>query len=128
MSRTRNLAAGVLFGTTFLWLMPSFLGDGDDVRGAQWSVIQFVVVLTVTGFAAAALGLWKGKQWWRLVAIGSAIVGLAGTVLWWFAVRALAGVPNVGPNLIIHGTGSAVVLLVLLSPGFSSRLERRLQA
>ena len=36
MSRFRTVAAGalLLFGTTFLWFMPSFLGTSAVVEGA----------------------------------------------------------------------------------------------
>jgi hypothetical protein len=65
MSRTRTLTAAVLFlfGTTFLWLMPSFLGAGDDVAKATRSAgiprtSTKVSQLDTTGRLRACLMAW----------------------------------------------------------------------
>jgi hypothetical protein len=52
MARFRTVAAAAifLFGTTFLWFMPSVVGTGADVEGAIWSVIQLLVLATVIGY------------------------------------------------------------------------------
>jgi hypothetical protein len=52
MAHLRTLAAGVifLFGTTFLWFMPSFLGTGTEAEGTIWSVIQLLVLATMIGY------------------------------------------------------------------------------
>jgi hypothetical protein len=77
MSRFRTAAAVaiLLFGSTFLWFMPSFLGTGTNVEGALRSVIQLLVLATVAGYAAAAWGLHRMTAWWRPLATGGSIVG-----------------------------------------------------
>jgi MFS-type transporter involved in bile tolerance (Atg22 family) len=48
----------LLFGTTFLWFMPSFLGTATTVGGAMWSVIQLLVLATMaTNLALHAIGM-----------------------------------------------------------------------
>ena len=63
MARFRTLAAGAifLFGTTFLWFMPSFLGTGTTANGTIWLVIQLLVLATVVGYGGAA-GACTGRQ------------------------------------------------------------------
>jgi hypothetical protein len=128
MSRFRTVAAGalLLFGTTFLWFMPSFLGTGTTVGGAMWSVIQLLVLATVVGHAGAAWGLYKATTWWRPLAIGGSILGTLVLVLWWLAVSSLGGVTNIAANLALHAIGIAVLLLVLLVPSFGRGVDRRL--
>jgi hypothetical protein len=69
MARFRAVAAVaiLLFGSTFLWFMPSFLGAGATVDRAIWWVIQVLVVVTVVGFVGVAWGLYKATAWWRPV-------------------------------------------------------------
>jgi hypothetical protein len=127
MSRFRTVAAGalLLFGTTFLWFMPSFLGTGTTVGGAMWSVIQLLVLATVVGHAGAAWGLYKATTWWRPLAIGGSILGTLVLVLWWLAVSSLGGVTNIAANLALHAIGIAVLLLVLLVPSLGRGIDRR---
>ena len=129
MSRFRTVAAGAifLFGTTFLWFMPSFLGAGTTVGGgALWSVIQLLVLPTVVGYAGAAWGLYKATTWWRPLAIGGSSVGALVLVLWWLAVSSVSGVTNMTANLALHAIGIAVLLLVLLVPSLGRGIDRRL--
>jgi hypothetical protein len=124
--RTGATVAIFLFGTTFLWFMPSFLGTDTTVEGAIWSVIQLLVLATVIGYAGAAWGLYKVTALWRPLAIGGSIVGALVLVLWWTAVSSINGVTNMATNLALHGIGIAVLLLVLLVPSLGRGLDRRL--
>ena len=128
MSRFRMVAAGAIFvfGTTFLWFMPSFLGTATSVDGAIWSVIQLLVLATVIGYVGAAWGLYKATTWWRPLAIGGSVVGVLVLVLWWLAVNSLSGVTNMAANLALHAIGIAVLLLVLLVPSLGRGVDRRL--
>jgi hypothetical protein len=127
MAHLRTLAAGAvfLFGTTFLWFMPSFLGTSAVVEGASWSVIQLLVLATVIGYGGAAWGLYKATTWWRPLAIGGSVVGVLVLVLWWLAVNSLSGVTNMAANLALHAIGIAVLLLVLV-PSLGRGVDRRL--
>jgi hypothetical protein len=128
MSRFRTVAAGalLLFGTTFLWFMPSFLGTGTTVGRAMWSVIQLLVLATVVGYAGAAWGLYKATTWWRPLAIGGSSLGALVLVLWWLAVSSVSGVTNMAANLALHAVGIAVLLLMLLVPSLGRGIDRRL--
>jgi hypothetical protein len=128
MARFRTVAAAAifLFGTTFLWFMPSFVGTNAVVEGASWSVIQLLVLATVIGYAGAAWGLYKATTWWRPLAIGGSVVGVLVLVLWWLAVSSLSGVTNMAANLTLHAIGIAVLLLVLLVPSLGRGVDRRL--
>jgi hypothetical protein len=128
MSRFRTVAAGaiLLFGTTFLWFMPSFLGTGTTVDRPMWSVIQLLVLATVVGYAGAAWGLYRTTTWWRLLAIGGSILGALVLVLWWLAVSSISGVTDIAANLALHAIGIAVLLLALLVPSLGRGIDRRL--
>jgi hypothetical protein len=128
MAHLRTLAAGVifLFGTTFLWFMPSFLGTGDTMEGIIWSVIQLLVLATMIGYGGAAWGRYKAATWWRPLAIGGSVVGTLVLGLWWLAVSPLSGVTNMAANLALHAIGIAVLLLVLLVPSLGRGVDRRL--
>ena len=130
MARLRTVAAAVLFlfGTTFLWFMPSFLGTGTAVEGASWSVIQALVLATVISYAAAAWGLYKAGAWWKPVTIGASILGALVLPLWWIAASSMTGVPNMAANLALHAMGIAVLLVLLLVPSLAQGLDRRLAA
>jgi hypothetical protein len=128
MARFRTVAAVVvfLFGTTFLWFMPSFLGTGTTIDGVIWSVMQLLVVATVIGYAGAAWGLYKATAWWRPLAIGGSVVGFLVLLLWWLAVNSLGGATNMAANLALHAVGIAVLLLVLLIPSLGRGVDRLL--
>ena len=127
MSRFRMVAAGAIFvfGTTFLWFMPSFLGTGTTVGGAMWSVIQLLALATVVGYAGAAWGLYMATSWWRPLAIGGSAFGTLVLMLWWLMVSSLSGVTNMAANLALHAIGIAVLLLVLLVPSLGRGIDRR---
>jgi hypothetical protein len=105
-----------IFGTTFLWLTPAFVGSSVKAEGTLWTVVQIVSLVTILGFAVAAYGVWRDALPWEGIVIGSGVVGLVATGTYGLAVRDLSGAVNVVPNLVIHGLGSLVVLLVLLVP------------
>jgi hypothetical protein len=128
MARSKTVAAAAifLFGTTFLWFMPSFLGTATTVEGAIWSIVQLLVLATVVGYAGAAWGLYNATTWWRMLALGGSIVGILVLVLWWMAVSSLSGVTNMAANLGLHAIGIAVLLGVLLIPSLGRGVDRRL--
>ena len=128
MARFRTAASAVilLFGSTFLWFMPSFLGTGTTrARG-------HLVGRPGTGprrrgvFAGAAWRLDKARRWWEPLAIGGLVLDMVVLLLWWIPVSAIGGVRNVVANLALHAAGIAVVLLVLLAPSLARRLDRLL--
>jgi hypothetical protein len=104
--RTVAAAAIFLFGTSFLWFMPSFLGTGAYV-GAAWA-------------------LYRARTWWRPLAIGGSVVGTMVLGLWWLAVNVLSGATNMAANLAMHAIGITVLLLVLLVPSLGRGFDRRL--
>jgi hypothetical protein len=61
MFTIRNIGgvALFLFGTTFLWLTPTFATRGST-KGAMWSVTQVLSLATVAGFTIATWGLSDG--------------------------------------------------------------------
>jgi lipoprotein signal peptidase len=124
MTRLRTAAAAAifLFGTTFLWFMPSFLRTGTTVEGASWSVIQVLVLATVVSYAGAAWGLYKARAWWRPVTTGASILGAVVLPLWWIAASSITGVTNIAANLALHAVGIAVLLV----PSLARSLDRRL--
>jgi hypothetical protein len=124
--RTGATVAIFLFGTTFLWFMPSFLGTDTTVEGAIWSVIQLLVLATVIGYAGAAWGLYKATTRWRGLPLGGSIAGILVLVLWWLAVGSLSGVTNLAANLGLHAIGIAVLLGLLLVPSLGRGVDRRL--
>jgi hypothetical protein len=126
--RTAAAAAIFLFGTTFLWFMPSFLGTGTTVEGAIWSVIQVLVLATVVSYAGAAWGLYKARAWWRPVTVAGSVPGTAVLSLWWIAAGSIGGVTNMAANLALHAVGIAVLLVLLLVPSLAQGLDRRLAA
>jgi hypothetical protein len=130
MARFGTAASAVifLFGSMFLWFMPSLLGTGTTVHGAIWSVIQALALATAVAFAGAAWGLDKARRWWKPLAIGGSVLGMIVLLLWWSAVSSVSGVTNVVANLALHAAGVAVVLLVLLIPSPARKLDRLLAA
>lgn len=50
------------------------------VGGALWLVV-------IAGFVAAGIGVLSQQEWWRAVAIGSAVVSLLGLALFWQPVQ-----------------------------------------
>jgi hypothetical protein len=74
MLTIRNLGgvALFLFGTTFLWLTPSFATPGVSTKGLTWSVTQSLSLVTLALFAAATWGLFTKAGWWEPFIVDSA--------------------------------------------------------
>lgn len=112
----RNVVAlGVfLFGTTYLWLTPSFVGK--SATGAVWTVVQALAMAAILGFAVAAWGIFKAAGWWEPVVIVSAIVGTAAVIAYWIGIQSVAGAVNAAAieNAVGHVLGAAVVIAVVL--------------
>ena len=109
------LALGVfLFGTTYLWLTPSFVGK--SATGALWTVTQVLAMVTILGFALAAWGIFKAAGWWEPVLILSAIVGMASVIPYWIGLQSVAGAVDAAAieNAAGHILGAALVLAALL--------------
>ena len=117
----------VLFGSTFLWFMPAFLGLDQVPTGGSWSVIQLLVVLTALLFAAAGWAVYKSLPWWRVLAITGSVLGIAVSLLWWVAVSSLSGVSNPAINIAVHLAGSLATLTALLVPGISRKVGQALE-
>jgi hypothetical protein len=128
MQRAKTLVAIALalFGTTFLWFMPSFLGTTREPTGGLWPALQLVVVLTILAFGAAGWGLHGSAPWWPLAAAAGAVLGLAVSALWLVALRSLSGVDNVATNVVLHVAGAAAILVVLGVPRRRRTVERLL--
>lgn len=106
--------ASFLFGSTFLWMMPLFIGP--TATGAVWTVAQVIGLLAILGFTAGAWGIFKVTSWWEPVTLVSCVVGIAAVVPYAIAAPSLAvgGDPlSVAINVGLHGLGSAAVILAL---------------
>jgi hypothetical protein len=55
MFTIRNVGAVALFlfGTTFLWLTPSFASQGVSTKGLAWSITQVLSLVTLALFTVA---------------------------------------------------------------------------
>src|SRR5262245_15022463 len=76
----RNIVAVAvfLFGTTFLWMTPLFIGP--RATGAIWTAAQVLGFVAILGFTVAAWGIFKATGWWETVALASAVAGVAATI------------------------------------------------
>lgn len=117
MFTIRNLGgvALFLFGTTFLWLTPSFASQGIPTKGVAWSITQVLALLTIALFTVATWGLFTKGGWWEAVAVIAAAIGLLVLVPYWLAASH-AGEVNPGFNVVIHALGSIGVWMLLLVP------------
>jgi hypothetical protein len=117
MFTIRNLGgvALFLFGTTFLWLTPSFASQGVSTKGVAWSVTQALALVTLALFTAATWGLFKKAGWWEAVALVAVAVGFAVLLPYWVAAHH-AGEANPAFNVVIHVLGNVGVLALLLVP------------
>jgi hypothetical protein len=93
MARLRTLAAGALFlfGTTFLWLIPSFLGAATEVEAIGASIGTVVLVV-----------------WWMAVSSVSGVTNMAANLALHaigIAVLLLLLVPSPGRGLDRRLTG-----------------------
>lgn len=119
MFKFRNMiAVGVfLFGTTFLWMMPLFIGP--KATGAMWTAAQVLGFVAIIGFTVAAWGIIQATGWWETVTLASAIAGVAATLPYAIAAPTTAGTGDplsVSINVVLHGLGSAVIIAALLMP------------
>ena len=117
MFTIRNLGgvALFLFGTTFLWLTPSFASPGVSTKGVAWSVTQVLALMTLALVTAATWGLFTKAGWWEAVAVVAAAVGFAVLAPYWVAAHH-AGEVSPGFNVLVHALGSVGVLVLLLVP------------
>jgi hypothetical protein len=117
MFTIRNVggAALFLFGTTFLWLTPSFASPGVSTSGVAWSISQVLALVTLALFTAATWGLFKKAGWWKLVALVAAGVGFVVLVPYWIAASH-AGEVNPAFTVLILALGNVGVLVLLLVP------------
>jgi hypothetical protein len=122
------VAAGVfLFGTTFLWMMPLFIGP--KATGAIWTAAQVLGFLAILGFTVAAWGIFKATGWWETITFGSAIVGVAATLPYAIAAPTTAGTGDplsISITIMLHGLGSAVIIAALLMPSAEHWIAGRL--
>jgi hypothetical protein len=117
MFTIRNIGgvALFLFGTTFLWLTPSFASPGVSTKGLAWSITQVLSLVTLALFAAATWGLFTKAGWWELLAIVAAVLGFVVLVPYWIAASH-AGEVNPEFTALVHVPGSLGVLILLLAP------------
>jgi hypothetical protein len=117
MFTIRNLGgvALFLFGTTFLWLTPSFASQGVSTKGAAWAITQVLALVTLALFTAATWGLFTKAGWWEAVAVGAAALGFLALIPYWLAASH-AGETNPGFVVLIHALGSVGVWVLLLVP------------
>lgn len=104
-----------LFGTTFLWLTPMFAAPEVDTSGTSWATVGVLTTLTIVGFTVAAWGLFRDTNWWELLGVSCAVVGLVTLVPYWIAAHG-SGVANPAFDVVIHATGSLGVLVLLRVP------------
>ena len=108
-----------LFGTTFLWLTPTFATPGISTDGFLWALTQVLALVTLAGFTVATWGLFRRDSWWERVAVGSAVLGLVTLIPFWIAAAGAAETTRAFTVLIL-ALGCAGVLVLLKMP----RLER----
>lgn len=88
----------------------TLLGGRLDVGVAGTRAIGVLWLLTGLGFAAAAVGVWRGAEWWIPVTAGVAAASLLLSVLGWPEAR--IGIPLnlailAGLFFVIRSGGSA---------------------
>jgi Zn-dependent alcohol dehydrogenase len=103
MFTIRNLGgvALFLFGTTFLWLTPSFASQGVSTKGVAWSITQVLALVTLALFTAATWGLFTASH---------------------------AGEPNPGFTVVVHALGSVGVWVLLLVPALERWVDSHVLA
>jgi hypothetical protein len=117
MFTIRNMGgvALFLFGTTFMWLTPSFASPGVSTTGTMWAVTAVLALATLAGFMVATWGLFRKASWWEGAAVAAAGLGVVVLIPYWLAARH-AGETTPGFNVFIHGLGDAGVFILLLVP------------
>lgn len=125
--RNSVAVAVFLFGSTFLWMTPLFIGP--TATGALWTAAQVLGFLAIIGFTVAAWGIFKAASWWERVALTSGVVGVAAVIPYAIAApaTAAAGDPlSLVINIALHVLGSAVVIAALLVHPTERWIEGRL--
>lgn len=89
--------------STRSWL----LGDGVLAKSAG----SLVWIVALLGFIAVGIGLYAGSEWWRTVAIVSALVSVLGLILFWSSPATSPALSALVFNLVVMGS-----LLVLHWP------------
>src|ERR687888_437214 len=129
MFTIRNLGgvALFLFGTTFVWLTPSFATRGVPTKGVAWSITQILALATVALFTIATWGLFTKAGWWEPLAIIAAATGLLVLIPYWLAASH-AGEVNPSFNVLIHALGSLGVWILLLIPSLEQWVDSHVLA
>jgi hypothetical protein len=129
MFTVRNVGgvALFLFGTTFLWLTPSFASEGVSTTGLAWSITQVLALVTIAGFTAATWGLFKKSGWWESVAVVFAAVGFVALIPYWIAADR-AGETSPGFTVLIEVLGIAGVMVLLRVSRFEHWVDGHVQA
>jgi hypothetical protein len=104
-----------LFGTTFLWLTPSFASREVTTAGAMWTVTAVLALAALVGFTVATWGLFRKASWWEGATVAAAVLGIVVLVPYWLAARH-AGETTPQFNVFIHAVGDAGVFILLLVP------------
>ena len=104
-----------LFGTTFLWLTPSFASPGVSTTGTMWALTAVLALATLVGFMVATWGLFRKASWWEGAAVTAAVLGVVVLIPYWLAARH-AGETTPEFNVFIHALGDAGVFILLLVP------------
>jgi hypothetical protein len=117
MFSIRNIGgvALFLFGTTFVWLTPSFATRGISTKGGWWSATNALALATLAVFTVATWGLFRKNEWWEGAAISAAVLGVLVLIPYWIAADN-GGETTPGFNVAIHVLGDVGVLLLLLVP------------
>lgn len=117
MFTIRNLGgvALFLFGTTYLWLTPSFASPGVPTTGIAWSTTQVLALVTLALFTTATWGLFKKARWWEPLAIAAAAGGFLVLIPYWIAASQ-SGEANPVFTVLILALGNVGVLILLLVP------------
>jgi hypothetical protein len=129
MFTIRNLGgvALFLFGTTFLWLTPSFASAGVSTTGLAWSIVQVLALVTLAGFTAASWGLFKKTGWWEYVALASCAAGLV-TLIPYLIAADRAGEVTPAFTALVHVLGIAGVVGLLRVPRLEHWVDGHVQA
>lgn len=116
--RNVSAVAFFLFGTTFLWMTASFIGNSKVPRGTVWTVINVLALAAILGFTVAAWGVYKQTSWWEAAAVISAVVGLIAVVPYIVGINGEGQLSDQGVvmNIGIHTVGSLIVLAVAIVP------------
>lgn len=96
--------------STRSWL----LGDGGLARGLG----SLLWVLAVAGFVAAAIGLFGESDWWRTLAIVSALISIVGLILYWASPATSPAISAFVFNLLVLG---ALVVLNWPAAAYADR-------